>query len=245
MSWRQRVYRGCRRCLFEMEEWGTGDVRLDRVPSQSYGSTRPMKPGAHEERPSTVFLCKDSACIKSRPLSNCRDCDGPPKMARYAPYPTRICTECSADYQPCEDLTEHCTPGCVQVTVPCLDSCTPTDCNSDTCPENITPHSLWAVSDWHAHCNMPPQFAAINHDLQFADDLQQLVIFISSLAGIGIDNISSLTAAPTTTIPKMRVAFPCPLPMQPARQSISPTRLHKILAWPRYSGPTIPPRPRR
>jgi hypothetical protein len=248
----------------EMEIWLPEDAGSDGVPSQSCKvGTRPMKTGGvfHEE-PSTIFLCKDSTCIRAVSLSKCRDCDGalppkspqmnPPAGRRYAPYPTPLLgrlwtSECSADCQPCpercEDLTEQCTPGCVQVAVPCLDTCLPPkDCTPDTCPETLGPHSLWAASDWHAHCNLPPQFAPMN--IQFNEELQQLVMDIRSLAHIGANTVfCSLIVVQITTIPKTSAAFLCPLPMHPARKRrlTSPSKPHMMLAWPLCSGPITRP----
>lgn len=91
--------------------------------------------------------------------------------------------ECPPDcHEPCtpgcDDLTDQCTPDCVQVAVPCLDSCAiPTkDCSPDTCPEILSEHTVWAGTDWHAHCSIPPQFV-MNNDVQLGEDLQRLVNF--------------------------------------------------------------------
>ncbi|CAE6481999.1 unnamed protein product [Rhizoctonia solani] len=107
--------------MFEMES----RFARDRVPPQSDTLGEVCCSGTR--RSSTV--CLDPNCFAS-----CADCEIAPKssaMRRYAPYPKR-----NWDYQPCPDLTEQCTPGCVQVTVPCLDDCFfPNDCDPETCPD--------------------------------------------------------------------------------------------------------------
>jgi hypothetical protein len=79
----------------------------------------------------------------------------------------------------CEDSIGQCTPDCVQVAVPCLDSCgiPVKECTPETCPDSAAEYGIWAPADWHAHCNIQPQFAMSN-ELQFGEDLQRLVNLI-------------------------------------------------------------------
>ncbi|KAF8606076.1 hypothetical protein BDV93DRAFT_521385 [Ceratobasidium sp. AG-I] len=109
----------------------------------------------------------------------------PPSIAQSSPLPSLALPlahwalpECPPDcHEPCtpgcDDRTNECTLGCVQVAVPCLDSCgIPTkDCSPDTCPDILSEHTLWATTDWHAHC-IPPQF--MMNDLPMGEDLQRL-----------------------------------------------------------------------
>ncbi|CAE7217333.1 unnamed protein product [Rhizoctonia solani] len=117
------------------------------------------------------FLCNDRDCAFASNW-NCADCNPrhrPSMSHRYTPYPAhRGWTQCSdAHCDPCPDFTEHCTPDCVQVTVPCLDDCfSPEDCDPKTCPDTSNfGNPFWSTTQ---------HFAPMNPDNTFAADLQQL-----------------------------------------------------------------------
>ncbi|KAF8677754.1 C2H2-type zinc finger [Rhizoctonia solani] len=126
-------------------------------------------------REEQILVCTDRDCLLP---ANCADCSPvpPPQSSaamsrRYTPYPVRNWAQCiDAHCQPCPDLTEHCPPGCVQVTIPCPDTCTfQDDCDSNTCPdtENFG-NSLWHTTHYTQH------FPLMNANGPIGDDLQQL-----------------------------------------------------------------------
>ncbi|KAF8758003.1 C2H2-type zinc finger [Rhizoctonia solani] len=123
-------------------------------------------------REEQILVCTDRDCLLP---ANCADCSPvpPPQSSaamsrRYTPYPVRNWAQCiDAHCQPCPDLTEHCPPGCVQVTIPCPDTCTfQDDCDSNTCPdtENFG-NSLWHTTHYTQH------FPLMNANGPIGDDL--------------------------------------------------------------------------